>query len=88
MVGAQSGQYRATMELSPGCGGGLDWDVTTSYNFYFTKFVSYFFLNSIFFPITSILQNLFHIFLNSIFSITSISKNLFHIYFFNSIFFL
>ena len=25
--GAQSGQYRATVESSPGCGGGLGWDV-------------------------------------------------------------
>ena len=28
MAGAQSGQYRATTELSPGCSGGPGWDVT------------------------------------------------------------
>ena len=31
VVGAQSGQYRATVESSPGCGGGPGRDVTIWY---------------------------------------------------------
>ncbi|KAB2617374.1 E3 ubiquitin-protein ligase RHA2B [Pyrus ussuriensis x Pyrus communis] len=31
VVGAQRGQYRATVELSPGCGGGSCWDVTATH---------------------------------------------------------
>ncbi|CAN6576896.1 unnamed protein product [Malus baccata var. baccata] len=32
VVGAQSGQYRAMAESSPGCGGGLNRDVTKIFN--------------------------------------------------------
>ena len=39
VVGAQSGQYRATMESSQGCGGGPSRDVTRAVRLWWVKWV-------------------------------------------------